>query len=205
MNEGSDGMKVDGSFAREADVESLRRAIADPRAFGPLYELYYARVLNYAYHRTLSVCAAEEVTSNTFFKALRGLKGYRGKGPFSAWLLGIATNEVKMCWRRRGSPEAQAAWQEDLRRIYFDLHRPEADAADKLAAFAHLHGALNNLPEKYRAPLALRYFEGLSLEQVGQVLGRPAGTIKSLIHRGLEKLRRILSQDATWTDQQHLS
>ena len=189
----------------EPEAEIVRRAISDPQAFGPLYELYYSRMLSYAYRCTGSVSAAEEVTSSTFFKALRGLKSYRGKSPFSCWIYRIATNELRMYWRSGRTSQFQTRWQEDVARIYFDLHAPSGDASDQLAEFARLHAALALLPEKYRVPLTLRYFEGMPIELIGTTLGKRTGTVKSLLHRGLDRLKRILlAGNATTAASSHL-
>ena len=56
--------------------------------------------------------------------------------------------------------------------------------------FAQLHDALSQLSERYQTVLTLRYFEGMSYDEVADVLGKRIGTVKSLIHRGLERLRR---------------
>src|SRR5258705_13276141 len=85
----------------QADARLAQRAMREPEAFGILYERFYQVILNYTFRRTLSVSAAEELTSNTFFKALRALPKYRGEQPIRSWLYAIATNELRMHWRGR--------------------------------------------------------------------------------------------------------
>src|SRR6266851_8577710 len=82
----------------DEETELVQRAKHDPAAFGELYEAHYQSILNYLYRRTLSVTVAEELTSNTFFKALRGLPGFHPQPQirFRSWLYRIATNEARM-------------------------------------------------------------------------------------------------------------
>ena len=94
-----------GSWSDEGDL--VERAKTQPEAFGHLYDRYYSVVLNYLYRRTLDVALAEELTSNTFFKALRALGGYESRGKFLAWLYRIAGNEIRLN-RRHGGKSMQA-------------------------------------------------------------------------------------------------
>jgi hypothetical protein len=71
-----------GSWSDEAEL--VERAKTQPEAFGHLYDRYYSVVLNYVFRRTLDVALAEELTSNTFFNALRALGGYENRGKFLA-------------------------------------------------------------------------------------------------------------------------
>ena len=87
--------------ACDDETELVERAKTEPQAFGQLYELYYSRILNYIYRRTLDVALAEELTSNTFFNALRALPGYDNRGKFGAWLYRIAGNEIRLNWRAK--------------------------------------------------------------------------------------------------------
>jgi RNA polymerase sigma-70 factor (ECF subfamily) len=206
--EGDTGnLRCNGRVPQDRDLDTLiEQARRDPSAFGLLYDRYYSRILNYAYRSTLDVGLAEEVTSTTFFNALRGLGGYRDRGTFEAWLYRIAANEVKMHWRRRRGGPQQRQWLEDLARIRFGPDPMDAREAaeDRLARFARVHQVLLGLPEKYRSPLALRYFQDLPYEQVAQALGKKLGTVKSLIHRGLALMRQRLAKDnATFSQGRH--
>jgi RNA polymerase sigma-70 factor (ECF subfamily) len=175
------------------EAELVERAKALPGAFAELYECYYGKILGYVYRRTLDAAMAEELTSNTFFKALRALRQYDHRGHFGAWLYRIATNEVR-AHRRTASRrrEAGVRWQEELGRVRFACRGPEGDedAEEKMRAFARLHEALRRLPEVYQVVISLRYFEAMPYAQIAEVLGRRLGTVKSLIHRGLERLKR---------------
>jgi RNA polymerase sigma-70 factor, ECF subfamily len=180
--------------AASVDEEELvELAKAQPRFFGDLYELYYGRILNYVYRRTLDVAVAEEITSSTFFNALRALPSYDHRGKFGAWLYRIAGNEIRLNWRtQRKRREGDSAWREDLGRVRFAAAQAMTaeDTEEQMRQFARLHDALGRLPERYQTVLTLRYFEGMSYEEVADVLEKKIGTVKSLIHRGLERLKR---------------
>jgi RNA polymerase sigma-70 factor (ECF subfamily) len=198
------------SQAADSDGECrlIERAKTDPQAFGRLFESHYDRILTYTYRSTLDLAVAEELTSNTFFKALRGLPRYRRRVPFAAWLYRIATNEVRMHWRsrrrRRTTPRDPAAL-EQLQRTYFESPAVEAEEQrrEKMRAYARLHELIALLPERYRSVILLRFFEGLSYEAIAHVLGKRIGTVKSLVHRGLRRLRVLLEQDATFRASGH--
>jgi RNA polymerase sigma-70 factor (ECF subfamily) len=188
------------------DSELVARAKTCPRDFGELYDLHYCQILNYLYRQTLDVHVAEELTSNTFFKALRGLQAYRDQGSFRAWLYRIATNELRMYWRRekkfrilrRHSPlELVCSTQCDGSAI--------EDDEETLVGFAQLKSALDRLPERYRTAIDLRYFEKMPYAEVAEVLGKPTGTVRSLVHRGLGRLRRLMQDNhATLSRDLHL-
>lgn len=65
--------EIQAPFEARSEAELVQRAKDDPAAFGQLYEAHYSRILNYIYRSVLNVAVAEELTSNTFFKALRAL------------------------------------------------------------------------------------------------------------------------------------
>jgi RNA polymerase sigma-70 factor (ECF subfamily) len=190
----------DAPFHSDDEAELVERAKRDPAAFGELYEAHYSAILNYLYRRTLSASVAEELTSNTFFKALRGLPAFQSRPAvrFRAWLYRIATNEVGMHGRsQRVRGTAQLLPDDnDLPRITFVWPETEAPevARAKQAQFALVHQALSRLSEQYRTALTLRYFEGLTNDEIAAVLEKPAGTVKSLVHRGLAKLGEAMGE-----------
>jgi RNA polymerase sigma-70 factor, ECF subfamily len=189
--------KFDAAFAEPLpcadEVELVERAKTEPQCFGLLYERYYSRILNYAYRRTLDVVLAEEITSSTFYGALRGLPGYGNRGKFGAWLYRIAGNEIRLSWRaQRRRREGDSGWREEFGRVRFAAQQAISaeDIEEKARQFVRLHEAMSRLPERYQTVLALRYFEGLSCDDVADVLEKKSATVRSLIRRGLERLRR---------------
>ncbi len=196
------GLPLDAIFeavesqACDDERSLVDRAKTQPEAFGRLYEMHYGTILNYIYRRTLDATLAEELTSNTFFNALRAMPRYDHRGKFVAWLYRIASNEIKLQRRsRHKEQQGNARWREELERVSFD---PQAEAGGeireiKMRHFARLQEAICRLPERYQTVLALRYFESLSHEEIADVLGKKLGTVKSLLHRGVERLRKSLA------------
>jgi RNA polymerase sigma-70 factor (ECF subfamily) len=175
------------------DDQLVALAKSDRQFFGDLYDRYYGRILNYIYRRTLDVATAEEITSNTFLKALRALPGYEHRGKFGAWLYRIAGNEIRLYWRAmRRQPDDDRKWREDYARVRFAANDATTveNVEEQVCQFARLHAALLGVPERYQTVLALRYFEGMSYEEVADILEKKVGSVKSLIHRGLKCLRR---------------
>jgi len=187
------------------EVELVARARAgEAWAFGVLYERHYDRVLGYLYRQTLRVATAEELTSDAFYAALRGLGRFRGEAPFGLWLYRIATNRLRMhrrARRRHPDPEPLNPRSEELGRVRFSCDAGPEDpgaALEKAEQFARVRRAIGQLGDRYQDVLVLRYFEGLDNDQVAHVLGRRVGTVKSLVHRGLNQLRVALDDgDAT--------
>ena len=201
----SESKVVEASCSDEDQLVALAKT--HPRFFGDLYDRYYGRILNYIYRRTLDVATAEEIASNTFFKALRALPDYDHRGKFGAWLYRIAGNEIRLNWRaKRRWPDGNANWREDYARVRFAANQATTTESIEQQArqFAGLHDALRRLPERYQTVLALRYFEGMSYDEVADVLEKKLGTVKSLIHRGLARLRRQLEgKSATFLQDSH--
>lgn len=162
----------------------------DTEAAGKLFDKYYSEILGYIYHCTLDGTVAEDLTSNVFLAVFRHLGRYRWRQvPFRAWLYRIATNEVRMHWRRQ-------------KRVKIVSLQPNGDnqavgpsADDSLASaeeYRMLHKALLELRLKYRTVIILRYFEDKAIADICEITGRKEGTVKSQLHRGLARLQDIL-------------
>lgn len=187
------------------ESELVERAKSDPEAFGQLYEANYSTILNYIYRRTLNVEVAEDLTANTFFKALRALPGFRQRATFRAWLYGIATNEIRKfrrsAWRRRKAEE-NLCWEKKLQRVNFASNQRMdlADREERMWQHALLDESFATLPDRYQTVLSLRYFENLHYREIAEAMGKRVGTIKSMLHRGLERLRsQMKKKSATFS------
>ncbi len=192
-----------------SDRQLVEEAKTDPAAFGRLYEANYDRIINYIYRRILNLTIAEELTSNTFFKALRALPKFHSRAPIQAWLYRIASNEIKTHYRahKKRQKISQVLFaQLPPNRLHFNSPQPSGpeQLSEQMERYALLHRSLSRLPESYQRVLVLRYFEALKIEQVAQVLQKRIGTVKSLIYRGLARLKKIISKEsATFLDDSH--
>jgi len=162
----------------------------DTEAAGRLFDKYYSEILGYIYHCTLDGTVAEDLTSNVFLAAFRHLGRYRWRQvPFRAWLYRIATNEVRMHWRRQKRIKTVSLQLDD------DEYTAEPSAGDHLEAadeYRLLHKALLELSLKYRTVIILRYFEDKSIAEICEITATKEGTVKSQLHRGLARLQDIL-------------
>lgn len=176
--------------------ELVEKAKTDPEAFGILYDNYYDRIYNFILRRTASVAIAEDLTSNTFFKALDKLSSFKWMNvPFSAWLYRIATNEVNYFYRK--NKRVSQSIDENLEETLEDDNSSADSAVNQTETelqwnklFVKLHETIITLKPKYQEVIALRYFEEKSIKEISEILSKAEGTVKSLLHRGLEKLKQ---------------
>lgn len=168
-------------------IESAKN---DPDTFGELYERYVDRIYNYIYHRVGNVHDAEDLTSRTFFRALSHLQSYENKGvPFSAWLYRIAHNLVAN-WHRDRKRRPVVALNDLVLKGLLEEH-PETVAQSQDNA-RYLQEAILRLDADRQGLLVLKFSEGLSNAEIGNIMGRSEGAIKSLYHRTLLALRSDL-------------
>jgi len=179
----------------ESDTELIARAKEDPEAFGLLYERYVSKIYNYIYYRTSNHQDAEDLTARTFQRALKHIGRYVDQGaPFSAWLYRIAHNIVAN-WHRDRS-RRQIVPLDDLPLVGHSRENP-ADAAENLEEQAMLLEAVHRLPPERQELLILKFVEQMSNAEIGKVMGRTEGAIKSLYHRTLVALREELAAEGT--------
>lgn len=174
------------------DQERVRAAQADPAAFGAIYEHYVDRIYNYIYHRVGNAHDAEDLTSRTFFRAFAHLDDYQDKGfAFSAWLYRIAHNLVAN-WYRDSKRRQMVALDDLVIRSDPQLH-PEhlAASSDEARLLGELMATLDATRQEL---LYLKFHEELSNAEVGRIMGRTEGAIKSLYHRTLLQLRREIEK-----------
>ena len=171
----------------------MKRAQHNREAFGELYEIYYQRIFNFALKRTADIQLALDITSITFLKALNQINKYRWRDvPFGAWLYRIAGNEVNDHYRRKGGKRIASI--EEIAELadtgdYADEINHAEEELSRHEEFLLLHKKLAELPEMYQEVITLKFFEKKKIKEIVKILGKKEGTIKSLIHRGLEKLK----------------
>jgi RNA polymerase sigma-70 factor (ECF subfamily) len=185
------------------EKQLIERAKNDPEAFGVLYDEYYGKIFGYALCRIASVASAQDVTSEVFFKALRNIKSFQWRGiPFSAWLYRIAEHEIGNLYSHNGHDRVltdELKHTLELEDTSFEAETIEAEAElQKQADFLAVHASLSKLPSKYQEVIILRFFDKKQLNEITQILGKREGTVKSLLHRGLEKLRKLMEENATF-------
>jgi RNA polymerase sigma-70 factor (ECF subfamily) len=197
MNNGKHAQPTDfASFSAvsgsdtDDDTSLVERAKNDPQAFGVLYERHVGRIYTYIYYRTGNQQDAEDLTARTFYKALNHIKRYNDRGaPFSAWLYRIAHNLVAN-WHRDHNRHKELPWDSQIN----SAHPP--GNPEKLAEASEVREALlsafRRLPSDRQQLLLLKFTEAMPNAQIGAIMGRSEGAIKSLYHRTLIALREDL-------------
>jgi RNA polymerase sigma-70 factor (ECF subfamily) len=177
------------AFERE---DEFARALAarDAAAWRQLFDEQYQRVYSYAYVRTGSAADADDVASNVFAEAVRGIGGFRFRGaPVAAWLLRIAHNETVDLLKRRTRTAASSI--------------EHAEGADALQAHDETEGSsewrevsevLGTLKAEHREVIHLRLIEGRSVNETAAILGKSEGAVKVMQMRALQSLRRKLGR-----------
>ena len=173
------------------DTELVAEAKVDPIAFGALYERYVNQIYNYIYYRVGNHQDAEDLVARTFFRALQHIGNYEDRGaPVSAWFYRIAHNLVANWHRDQGrhpvvslaatpldnfpdSPETVAEINEERNRLLSVVHRLPADRQELLV---------------------LKFTGHMSNAEIGAIMERTEGAIKSLYHRTLIALRQEFAQ-----------
>jgi RNA polymerase sigma-70 factor, ECF subfamily len=179
---------------REALPEEDRMLVAAAQkdtAAARLFDKYYAEIFRYLRHSTQNQTLAEELSSNVFFSAFGHLALFRWRRvPFRAWLYRIATNEVRMHYRRQKRALAARDGPLDFG------HAGDAPGADDALVSREerrlLRRALIELDQKYRTVIVLRYFEDKTLAEICEITNKREGTVKSQLHRGLIRLKEAL-------------
>lgn len=174
-----------------AEPEAIERAArGDHAAFGALVEQYQEVAFRAAYLIVRDSQAAEDVAQDAFIRAFRHLDSFRQGEPFRPWLLRIVTNtainEVRARQRRGGLLGRFAAVAPA------SVDAPEVSLADEHASM--LARAINELPLDDRIVLHLRYFLDLPEREIAATIGKPAGTVKSRLHRASKRLRELIER-----------
>jgi RNA polymerase sigma-70 factor (ECF subfamily) len=166
-----------------------RTAGGDAASFGTLVELYQEVAFRAAYLIVRDTGAAEDVAQDAFVRAFRQLHTFRRGEPFRPWLLRIVTNlalnEVRARSRRTGLLGRIGIFAER------SVEPPHAAVAASDEASALLR-AIGELAEDDRVVLHLRYYLELPEREIAAAVGKPAGTVKSRLHRASRRLRRVI-------------
>ena len=196
---------------RELDQQLVERAQrGDKRSFELLVMKYQRRLARLLSRMVRDAAEIEDITQESFIKAYRALPQFRGDSAFYTWLYRIAVNTAKNYLVARGrraptttefdSEEAEGFEDGELLR---DIATPDAELHTKQVARA-VNEAVDSLPEELRTAITLREIEGLSYEEIAQMMECPIGTVRSRIFRAreaiAEKIRPLLgtSKDKRW-------
>lgn len=169
----------------KTDHDIRRAKRGDSEAFGALYDAYADKIYRYLYYRTQHRETAEDLTSQTFLKALDGLSGFdEARGTFSAWIYRIARNALIDHYRAtRETVDIDDVW--DLKSDE-DVER-DVEARERIEK---LQPYLKALPKDQRELLLLRLWDGLSYAEISAIVGRSEDACKMAYSRTVARLRK---------------
>jgi RNA polymerase sigma-70 factor (ECF subfamily) len=196
---------------READLILVERVQAgDQEAFGLLVSKYQRRLLRLVMRMVRDPAEAEDVTQEAFIKAYRALPNFRGDSAFYTWLYRIGVNTAKnwLVANGRRMPTMSEIADDDSEGMDNSLLLRDDETPDRVLMSrqigATVNAAMDALPEDLRTAISLREIEGLSYEEIAQVMDCPIGTVRSRIFRAREaiavRLRPLLdtAPDRRW-------
>lgn len=169
-------------------IEACRRG--EPEGFRALFDLHKDRVYSIALHFANDESSALDIAQDTFLKLFSSIHTFRGEGSFEAWLYRIVVNSCfdQIRERRRLLPF--------IDRFLDSLRSSGETALQKVLrqeVSAQVRSAVGKLPPEQRIAVVLRYTEGLSYEEMAEVLGCARGTVASRLNRAHKALERRLA------------
>jgi RNA polymerase sigma-70 factor (ECF subfamily) len=177
------------------EIELLNRIKQNPADFSELFKLYYKPIFGYIFRRTGIFDDAADIAADTFMSSFRHINSFSYKGiSIKIWLYRIATNEVNKYFRNKQKHNSLFSRidfeNENLFNTLLLDDRIELETEfQRHEQFITVLNALKTLPVKYQEVISLRYFEGKENKEIAEILDMNEGTLKSLLSRGLEKLR----------------
>jgi RNA polymerase sigma factor, sigma-70 family len=182
------------------ESELIRKIKDNPAEFSAIFNLYYKPIFGYILRRTGNFDDTADIAAETFIKAFIHIKKFSYRGvSFKVWLYRIATNEVNMFFRHQKKQQSVFDridfTDKTLFNHYLQQDREELEAElQQHSQFLEVLNALKTLPEKYQNVISLRYFEGKDNKEIAMILNMNEGTLKSLLSRGVEMLRKKCNQ-----------
>ena len=171
-------------------LQSAQRG--DNKAIGDLYDLHYKPVYNYIFYRVSNLQVAEDLSAEVFIRMINKLPAYIDRGrPFLAWLYTIARNIVIDYHRVEGKKE-EVLIKEDI--LEDKILNPDQQVQDRQTSDC-FKSALKTLPETQRKLLIYRFINGFSTPKIIQLLNKSDRAVRSLQHRALRSLEKVLVKE----------
>lgn len=165
----------------------------DSQAFGVLVERYQRRVVGVALAVVHNQDDAIELAQETFVRAFENLSKFESRSSFSTWLYRIAANLAIDFWRREARHVVLRGEDADNELSKLPASRGDSfKEVSRLELSARLRQALQELTPEHRAVILLREVEGMSYDEISEVLQCPRGTVMSRLHYARTHLRKIL-------------
>lgn len=181
-----------------SDEEVVRMTLKDPNQYGLLVERYEAKLKRYITRLGVRVPDDQlDVLQEIFIKAYRNLNSFDSSFSFSSWIYRIAHNEAISWFRKKNvRPEGHLVAEADELLSFLSASNELPDVSfDQTINAGEIGRALDELDEKYREPLILRFFEHKEYDEISDILQIPIGSVGTLLHRGKKQLASVLNKD----------
>jgi RNA polymerase sigma-70 factor (ECF subfamily) len=181
------------------DEELVARATAgDLDSFNQLVSRWERPIYALAYRTLGREEEARDVVQDAFLRAFRGLKGFKGEAKFSSWLYRITLNLCRDWIRReRRAPLVQVPDGDDSMNLAEQMPSPDESVEDLVARREMSQAvalAMAELPEEQRTAIMLKEYQGLTFQEIAELLDCPLSTVKTRLYQGLSVLRRRLER-----------
>ncbi len=172
----------------------------DSSEFGVLFDLHYPAIFRYIFHRLVDYDLTRDIASEVFLKAFLKIRFFEYKGvPVLFWLYRIANNEIQQYYRKKKYTPIN--FSEAINNHGWNTIDRQSNEEEKIQLekelqqqeeYILIQQKIKQLQTDYQEVLALRYFEQKTIKEIAVITNKKEGTIKSLLSRGIEKLRKLL-------------
>jgi RNA polymerase sigma-70 factor (ECF subfamily) len=179
-----------------SEQELLNKIKNNPAEFSEVFKLYYKPIFGYILRRTGNFDETADIAAETFLKAFIHINKFSYKGiSIKVWLYRIATNEINLYFRYKQKYNSIFERIDFENRNLFDNYLQEDRKTFEAELLKHeqfneVLKVLKTLPSRYQEVISLKYFEGKENKEIAEILNIKEGTLKSLLSRGIEKLRK---------------
>lgn len=184
---------------KETDIElMLRFGKGDVDAFQRLYQSYRNRIINYCYRFFSDAGVAEELSQEVFMKVYKTGSRYRPEAEFSTWIFKIATNVCLNELRKKRYRSIILSIDDNEGKRALDVADPSPETVTRLTereTKKQVMAAIRSLAGKQRAALLLREYQGFSYSEIASQLQCSESSVKSLIFRGRDNLKKALQRE----------
>jgi len=180
-----------------SDQELLEQTLnGDLEAFDELMKRYERLVYKVAYGFVGDAESAFDVSQTVFLKAYKALGGFRKEANVKTWLMRITYNE-SINWTRRPAERSQAHQSLEDASAELTAHGAQESDLERKEARRRISMAMEKLNERYRLAVVLRYFQGLGIAEISEVLGCSEGVTKNILFRSVKTMREAMTEGAS--------
>ena len=168
------------------EVFLVKRATkGDRQAFEKLMDIYFDRLCREAYIRCKYEEDVKEIVQETIYKAYRNIRSLKEPQYFKTWLSRILINVANDYLRNKGMVDLELDETSYVKEVVIE---------DKIEIKIDLYNAIDELEDKYKDAVILRYIDDLEIEDISKILDRPVNTIKTHLRKALKDMKKMLKE-----------